>query len=155
MCIYVLQILNPFLKPVSMGKGLEKPLAVWKGGGDGCPDTVDECITQLPKWFINSFPSTAGCHIRSDQISRSVVSNSFVTPWTAACQGFPVHHQLPELAQTHVRQVGDTTQPSHPPSSPSPPAFNLSQHQAFFQWVSSLHQVVEGLEFQLQHQSFQ
>ena len=59
-----------------MGKGLEKPLAVWKGGGDGCPDTVDECITQLPKWFIDSFPSTAGCHIRSDQISRSVMSDS-------------------------------------------------------------------------------
>ena len=41
--------------------------------------------------------------------------------------GFPVHHQLPELAQTHVHQVGDATQPSHPLLSPSPPAFNLSQ----------------------------
>ena len=55
--------------------------------------------------------------------------------------GFPVHHQLPELAQTHVHQVSDTTQPSHPLSSPSPPAFNLSQHQGLFQRVSSLHQV--------------
>ena len=43
--------------------------------------------------------------------------------------GFPVHHELPELAQTHVNQVGDAIQPSHPLSSPSPPAFNLSQHQ--------------------------
>ena len=49
------------------------------------------------------------------------------TPWTAACQAFPVHHQLPELAQTHVHQVGDAIQPSHPLSSPTPPAFNLSQ----------------------------
>ena len=47
--------------------------------------------------------------------------------------GFPVHHQLPELAQTHVHQVGDAIQPSQPLSSPSPPAFNLSQHQGLFQ----------------------
>ena len=63
--------------------------------------------------------------------------------------GFPVHHQ------THVHQVGDAIQPSHPLSSPSPPAFNLSQHQSLFQGVSSSHQVVKVLEFQLQHQSFQ
>ena len=46
--------------------------------------------------------------------------------------GFPAHHQLPELAQTHVHQVGDAIQPSHPLSSPSPSAFNLSQHQGLF-----------------------
>ena len=68
---------------------------------------------------------------------------------------FPVHHQLPELAQTHVHRVGDAIQPSHPLSSPSPPTFNLSQHQGLYQWVSSLHQVAKVLEFQLQHQSFQ
>ena len=68
--------------------------------------------------------------------------------------GFPVHHQLPELAQTHTHWVSDAIQPSHP-SSPSPPAFNLSQHQGLFQWVSSSHQVAQVLEFQLQHQSFQ
>ena len=47
--------------------------------------------------------------------------------------GFPVHHQPPEPAQTSVHQVGDTIQPSHPLSSPSPPTFNLSQHQGLFQ----------------------
>ena len=67
--------------------------------------------------------------------------------------GFPVHCQLPEFIQTHVHQVGDAIQPSHPLSSPSP-AFSLSQHQGLFQWVS-LHQVAKVLEFQLQHQSFQ
>ena len=67
--------------------------------------------------------------------------------------GFPVHHQLLELTQAHVHWVGDGIQPSHPLSSPSPPAFNLSQHQGLFQWVSSLHQVAKLLE--LQHQSFQ
>ena len=52
-----------------------------------------------------------------------------------------VHHQLPELAQAHVHRVGDAIQPSHPLLSPSPPAFNLSQHQGLFQGVSSSHQV--------------
>ena len=68
--------------------------------------------------------------------------------------GFPVHHQLPELAPTHVHWVSDAIQPSHPLLSPSP-AFSLSQHQGLFQWVSSLHQVAKALELQLQHQSFQ
>ena len=63
--------------------------------------------------------------------------------------GFPVHHQLPELAQTHVHQVGVAIQPSHPLLSPSPPAFNLSQHQGLFQGVSSSRQVAKVLEFQL------
>ena len=69
--------------------------------------------------------------------------------------GFPVLHQLPELAQTHVHQVNDVIQSSHPLSSPSPPALSLSQHQGLFQWVSSLHQNIMVLELQLQHQSFQ
>ena len=63
--------------------------------------------------------------------------------------GFHVYHQLSELAQTHVRRVGDAIQPSHPLSSPCPPAFNLSQHQGLFKWVSFLHQVAKVLEFQL------
>ena len=50
--------------------------------------------------------------------------------------GLPVHHQLPEFTQTHIHWVGDAIQPSHPLPSPSPPAFNLSQHQGLFQWVS-------------------
>ena len=69
--------------------------------------------------------------------------------------GFPVHHQLLEFTQTHVPWVGDAIQPSHPLSFPSPPAFNLSQHQGLFKWVSSSHQVAKVLEFQLRHQSFQ
>ena len=69
--------------------------------------------------------------------------------------GFPVYHQLLELIQTHVHRVGDAIQPSHPLSSPSHPALNLSQCQGLFKWVSSSHQVAKVLEFQLQHQSFQ
>jgi len=78
------------------------------------------------------------------QFSRSVMDHSI--------PGVPVHHQLLDFTQTHVRWVGDAIQPSHPPSSP---AFNRSQHQGLFQWVNSSHQVAKALEFQLQHQSFQ
>ena len=69
--------------------------------------------------------------------------------------GLPVHHQLPESTQTHAHPVGDAIQPSHPLSSPSPPAPNPSQHQGLFQWVNSSHEVAKVLEFQFQHQSFQ
>ena len=54
-------------------------------------------------------------------------------PMDCSTPGLPVHHQLPEFTQTHVHQVGDAIQPSHPLSSPSPSAFNLSQHQGLFQ----------------------
>ena len=75
-------------------------------------------------------------------VSRGIVQFSSVqslsrvwvsaTPWIAARQPFPVHHHLPEPTQAHVHWVGDAIQPSHPLSSPSPPAFNLSQHQGLF-----------------------
>ena len=88
----------------------------------------------------------------------SSVTQSCLTPYNpmdCSSPGFPVHHQLLELAQTRIHWVGDVIQPSHPLSSPSPPAFNLPQHQGLFKWVHSLHQVVKVLEFRLQHQSFQ
>ena len=76
-------------------------------------------------------------------------------PMNRSMPGLPVHHQLTEPTQTHVHWVGDTIQPSHPLSSSSPPALTLCQHQGLFKWVSSSHQVAKGLEFQLQHHSFQ
>ena len=76
-------------------------------------------------------------------------------PMDCSMPGFPVHHQLLDPTQTHVHRVGDDIQPSHPLSSPFPPALNLYQHQGLFKWVTSLHQVAKVLEFQLQHQSFQ
>ena len=74
-------------------------------------------------------------------------------PMDCSTPRFPVFHHLPEFAQIHVYSVSDAIQPSHPLSSPSPPAFNLSQHQGLFQWVGSSHQVAKVLE--LQHQPFQ
>ena len=61
--------------------------------------------------------------------------------------GLPVHHQLPESTQTHVHQVSDAIQPSHPLSSPSPLALNLSQHQGLLKWFSSSHQVARYWSF--------
>ena len=95
---------------------------------------------------------------RQGSVQFSSVSQLCLTlcdPMNGSTPGFPVHHQLPELTQTHVHTVGDAIQPSHPLSSSSPPAFNLSQHQGLFQWISSSHQVARVLEFQLQHHSFQ
>ena len=98
--------------------------------------------------FDKMFSST------SVQFSRSVVSDSL---WPHGLQ----HTRLlcpsptPEVTQIGVHWVSDAIQPSHPLSSPSPPAFSLSQHQGLFNWVSSSHQMAKGLEFQLQHQSFQ
>ena len=64
-------------------------------------------------------------------------------PMNRSTPGLPVHHQLPESTQTHVHRVGDAIQPSHPLSSPSPPALNPSQHQGLFQSVSCLHIINE------------
>ena len=90
-------------------------------------------------------------------VQFSSVAQSCPTLWdpmNRSTPGLPVHHQLLEFTQNHVHWVSDAIQPSHPLSSPYPPAFNISQHQDLFQWVSS-HIVVKVLEFQLQpHSSF-
>ena len=76
-------------------------------------------------------------------------------PINCSTPGLPVHLQLLEFTQTHVHRVGDAIQPSHPLSSPFPPAPNPSQHQSLFQWANTSHEVAKVLEFQLEHQSFQ
>ena len=83
----------------------------------------------------------------SVQFSSVTQSVRLCNPLNCSTPGLPVHHQLPEFTQTHVHWVGDAIQPSHPLSSPSPPAFNLSQHQGLFQWVSSFHQVAKYWSF--------
>ena len=93
-----------------------------------------------------------------DYVQFSSVAQSCPTlcdPMNRSTPGLPVHHQLLDFTQTHVHQVSDAIQPSHPLLSPSPPAPNPFQHQSLFQWVNSLHDMAKVLEFQLQHQSFQ
>ena len=80
------------------------------------------------------------------QVQFSSVTHSCLTlcnPMDCSTPGFPVLHQLLKLTQTHVHWVSDAVQWSHPLSSPSPPAFNLSQHQSLFQWVHYSHQVAK------------
>ena len=130
-----------------------------------CKNSMREVICGLTTTTGNSLPFTS----EKEEILHVLVlvSSSFAVQFSSVVQpcstlhdpmdcstpGLSVHHQLLELAQTHVHWVGDANQPSHPLSSPAPPDFNLSQLQGLFQWVSSLHQVTKILE--LQHQSFQ
>ena len=91
----------------------------------------------MKTWIWNSVSSVAqSCLTPCDPMNRS-------TP------GLPVHHQPPEITETHVHRVSDAIQPSHPLSSPFPPAPNPSQHQSLFQWLNSSHEVAKVLEFQL------
>ena len=116
-------------------------------------------LVQLFIWRLNSLcdPFTSGHLVWSQIFQLSSVAQSFPTlcdPMNCSTPGLPVHHQLLEFTQTHVHLVSDAVQPSHPLSSPSPPAFNLFQHQSLFKWVSYSHQVDKVLEFLLQHQSW-
>ena len=87
---------------------------------------VTKSQTQLKRFSTHAYTV-----LQSSSVSQSCPT--LCNPMDCNMPGFPVHHQLPELTQTHVHQVGDAIQPSHPLSSPSSPTFNLSQHQALFQ----------------------
>ena len=112
---------------------------------------IDHIIKYICQVFDRTFSMSVSVQFRS--VTQSCLT--LCDPMNTSTPGLPVHHQLPEFTQTHVHRVGDAIQPSHPLSSPSPPAPNLSQHQGLFQWVNTSHEVVKELEFQLQHQSFQ
>ena len=107
--------------------------------------------------FLTSIPwnsSKWNCFFFSCFCSVAKSCPNFCNPMNFSKLGFPDLYYLLEFTQTHVHWVGDAIQPSHPLSCPSPPAFNISQHQGLFQWVSSSHQVARVLELQLPHQSF-
>ena len=108
-------------------------------------------LDQTYKTGINTLNTTAILQFSSVQSLSSV---RLCDPMDCSTPGFPVHHRLLQLAETHVHPVIDPIQTSHPLSSPSP-AFYLSQHPGLFQWVSSSNQVAKLLKLQLQHQSFQ
>ena len=105
-------------------------------------------FSQSTEWLILNF-----CSVQFSSVAQLCLT--LCNPMDHSTPGLLVHHQIPEFTQIHVHQVSDAIQPSHPLLSSSPPAFNLSQHQGLFQWVSSLHQVANVLGFQLQHQPFQ
>ena len=102
----------------------------------------DSCLNHLETSISSSLHSTptATALIQACRISCLVVQLylTLCDPMDYSMSGFPVLNHFLEFARTHVHWVGDDIQPSHPLSSPSPPAFNLSQHQSLFQWVSVL-----------------
>ena len=99
-------------------------------------------------WYIY----TMGYSVQFSSVAQSCPT--LCDPMNCSTPGLPVHHQLLEFTQTHVHQVGDAIQSSHPLSSPFPPDPNPSQHHSLYQWVNSSHEVAKVLEFQLQHHSF-
>ena len=102
----------------------------------------------VPSWIMEeSFLVLSSVQFSS--VARSCLT--LCSPMDCSMPVFPIHHQHQGPTQTHVHWVGDAIQPSHPLLSASPPAFNISQNQGLFQWVSSSHQVAKGLEFQLQY----
>ena len=109
------------------------------------------CLFYALPTFIALF-SFIGLQFSSVQFSSSVVSNS-LRPHESQHARPPCPSPTPEFTQTHAHRVSDAIQPSHPLSSPSPPAPNPSQHQGLFQWVNSSHQVAKVLELQLQRQT--
>ena len=110
-------------------------------------------LTQgLSQWVSSSHQVAKVLELQHQSIQFSLVTQScpsLCDPMDGSTPGLPVHHQLPEFTQTHVHWVGDMIQTTHPLSSPSPPAHNLSKHQDIFKWVRSSHQVPKVLQIQL------
>ena len=108
------------------------------------PDPGTELASPVSYTVGRFFTHWGTCEALSFLFSSvTQLCSTLCDPMDCSTPGFPVHHQLLELAQTHVHQVSDAMQPSHPLLSPFPPAFNLSQHQGLFQWVSSSHQMAK------------
>ena len=133
------QNLGPFILQLQRNKFCQKSKWTWK-------QIVSQSSHQIRA------QTCLYCSFKFSSVQLLSQVQLFVTPWTPACQA--------SLSITDSQSLlkflsSDVIQPSHPMSSPSPPAFNLSQHQGLFQWISSSHQVDKVLEFQLQHQSFQ
>ena len=112
----------------------------------------DNLVIAILLW--TSHPSIKQFYLSSVISSVTQSCLTLYDPMDCNMPVFPVHHQFPVLAQTHVHRINDVIQPSCPLLSPFPPAINFSQHQGLFQWVR-LYQAAKILEFQLQHQSFQ
>ena len=136
----------------SLGRIHPSPCSIIIGNPDNPSQMLHTIKEVLFRDFHGDYALSLSCYFFFCQPQFISVPQSCPTlcdPMNHSTPGLPVHHQLPEFTQTHVHRVGDAIQPSHPLSSPSPPAPNPSQHQSLFQWVNSSHEMAKVLEFQL------
>ena len=158
--------MNPWAMPCRASQDrlvmVESSDKMWSTGERNGEPLQYSCLENPMNSSVQFSSVIHACLTLCDPMNSSVQFSSVIHACLTLCDPMncgmpvlPVHHQLPELTQTHVHRVGDAIQPSHPLSSPSPSALNLSQHQGLFKWVSSSHLVAKVLEFRLQHQSFQ
>ena len=121
--------------------GTSRGLWLLTAGPDWKMQREDKNQTWLGCAIVRVYKNLAAIDLQFTSIVQLCLT--LCDPIDCSTPAFPVHHQLPELTQTHVHRVGDAIQPSHPLLSPSPSALNQSQHQGLFQWVISLHQVAK------------
>ena len=128
-------------------------LCPWDSPGKNTESSMIQGLNMhLLNWQVGSLPLINWGSLLFTSVQFSSVAQLCLTlcdPMNRSTPGLLVHHQLPEFTQTHVHWVSDAIQPSHPQSSPSPPAPNPCQYQSLFQWVNSSHEVAKVLEFQL------
>ena len=119
---------------LKLGKEYSKPAYFHFANLTSMKSTSCEMTHKPESKLLGEISTTSDMQIRSDQISSvAQLCPTLCNPMNRSTPGLPVHHQLPEFTQTHVHRVSDAIQPSHPLSSPSPPAPNPSQHQSLFQ----------------------
>ena len=137
------------VKMVKMVKNLPTMLETWVRylGWERSPGEGNVTHFRILAWRIPWTEEPGGLQSQFSSVAQSCLT--LCDTMNCSTPGLLVHHQLPEFTQTHLHQVGDAIQPSHPLSSPCPPAPNPSEHQSLFQWVNSLHEVAKVLEFQL------
>ena len=145
---FIVQLSHPYMttrKTIALTRQTDKVMSLALTRQTG--KVMSLLFNMLSRLVITFLPSFLFSSVQFSSVTQSCPT--LCDPMNCSMPGLPIHHQLLEFTQTHVHRVSDAIQPSHPLSSPSPPAPNPSQHQSPFQWINSSHEVAKVLEFQL------